>query len=263
MSSPTVCFCSIAYRERPIAEIVPHLAAAGYDGIELWGGHLDPLDDAGIGALRAQADACGIALPVIAPYFWLTRDLPELLARSFATAERSVALARRLGATRIRTFVDAGPDGIGSAAAEPQHWRRAVDGLRRIAALAPDLLFVIETHANTLADTPASALRLLDLAGAANLALNYQTGHGDPLPGYRTLRHRIRHLHLHNRASPDGGYLEDGTSDLPGLLAALASDGYAGTLSVEYCWQGVPWGRAATARAWLARHLAQEPATLP
>jgi len=196
-----------------------------------------------------------VCLAVIAPYFWLTRDLPDLQAESFRSAERSVAQARRLGATRIRTFVDAGGDGIGSAVATAEDWDRAVAALQRITALAPELLFVVETHAHTLADTPQSTLRLLERVGASNLAVNYQSDGGDPLPAYRLLRQQIRHLHLQNPHTADApGYLEEGASPLPPLLAALLQDGYTGTLSVEYCWKGVDPARAVSARAWLARH---------
>ena len=111
---PTVCFCSIAFRDRPLAEIIPLLAAAGYDGVEIWANHLDGKSDAELDDLRRLASDHGVRPTVLAPYFWLTRDLPELLEESFRIAERSVAQARRLGVSRIRTFVDAGCDGIGS-----------------------------------------------------------------------------------------------------------------------------------------------------
>ena len=252
---PTVCFCSIAFRDRPLTEIIPLLAAAGYDGVEIWANHLDGIRDAELDDLRLLANDHGVQPTVIAPYFWLTRDLPELLEESYRIAERSVAQARRLGASRIRTFVDAGGDGIGSAVATADHWNRAVAALQRITALAPELLFVVETHSWTLADTPASTLRLLERVGAPNLVVNYQPDGGDPMPGYRLLRPHIRHLHLQNPAAADApGYLEEGTSPLLPLLAALRQDGYTGTLSVEYCWKGVEPARAASARAWLAQH---------
>lgn len=254
-SRPQVCFCSIAFRQERIEDIIPRLAEAGYDGIEVWGGHLDGKSDAELDAIRDLATRHGIALPVLAPYFWLTRDLPELVARSLATAERFTAYARRLGASRIRTFVDAGNDGIGSAVATPEHWARAVGCLKTITALAPDLLFVVETHADTLADTPESMERLMREVGAANLVVNYQTGAFDPLPGYRRLKPAVRHFHLMGAyGSPAGGYLEETGAALLPLLAELRADGYAGTMSVEYCWGGVAWPRAQAARAWLASH---------
>lgn len=252
---PTVCFCSIAFRDRPLSEIIQLLATAGYDGIEIWANHLDGMRDADLDDLRQLANDLGVQPTVIAPYFWLTRDLPELLEESYRIAERSVAQARRLGASRIRTFIDSGADGITSAVATEDHWKRAVAALQRITAIAPEMMFVVETHPWTLADKPESTLRLLERVGAANLMVNYQPDGGDPMPGYRLLRPHIRHLHLQNPPAADApGYLEEGTSPLPPLLAALRQDGYTGSLSVEYCWKGVEPARAASARAWLAQH---------
>jgi len=166
-----------------------------------------------------------------------------------------VHCARRLGATRIRTFVDAGPDGIGSAQATDAQWQRATALLQQITALAPDLLFTVETHQWTLADTPESMQRLLRLVDRPNLVVLYQAMEADPLRGYHLLRNAIHHLHLQNpHGSGGSGYLEDGVSPLLPLLSALIADGYAGTMSVEYCWKGVTWPRVASARSWLRQH---------
>lgn len=253
---PAVCFCSIAFRDQPVEALIPRLARLGYDGIEIWGGQIEHRTPDELAAIRRLCVGHGLRIAAISPYFWLTRDLPELLARSFATAERFVAIAHALagpdGPPLIRTFVDAGPDGIGSAVATPAQWARAVGALRRITALDRGVGFAVETHINTLADTPASAQRLLAAVDAPNLCINYQPAEGDPVPGWRLLRPAVRHLHLQGPHGPaGGGYLEDGGHRLPELLAALRADGYAGTLSVEYCWQGATWERAASARDWL------------
>lgn len=248
--------CSIAWRRDAIGARLAAIADAGFDGIEAWGPHLDALDDAGLDALRADCARLGLSLPVVSPYFFLTRDLPDLLQRSFATAERAVRQARRLGAGRIRTFVDAGPDGIGSAIATPEQRARAADGLRRIAALAPDLLFTVETHPGTLADTAASTLRLLAEVGAANLAVLFQPRGDDAVAEYRLLRHAVRHVHLH-QVRPGGGhdYLDAAPDLLAPFLAELRRDGYAGTASIEYCWPDADPGRLAGGLRWLRARL--------
>jgi sugar phosphate isomerase/epimerase len=254
-SGPVVCFCSIAFRGEPIEEIVPRLARLGYQGVEIWGNHIDGKSDAELDRLRRLAADSGLRIEALSPYFWLTRDLPDLVKQSLETAERFVRYARRLGAPRIRTFVDAGSDGIGSAAATEEHWQRAVGCLRKIAALAPELLFVVEMHESTLADTPESAARLLQRVGAGNLKLLLHAGGPDTLRDYRALRADIRHVHVHGAHSGGGtGYLEDGPSQLPAFLSVINRDGYPHTLSVEYCFQGATWARAESAREYLREH---------
>jgi 3-dehydroshikimate dehydratase len=251
--TPTLCACSIAWRGQPLASRLRDLAAWGFDGVEAWGPHLDQLDDAGLDALRTTAAGLGLAIPVVSPYFFLTRDLPELLERSFATAERSVHQARRLGATRIRTFCDAGPDGVGSASADEMQWQRAVDALRRITALAPDLLFTVETHPNTLADTATSTRRLLDAVGAANLKVLFQPGAGDAVADFQALRSDVHHVHLYQVRHGGHGYLDDGPDMLRPFLGQLGC--YAGTISIEYCWPDADADRLGGGLSWLRQEL--------
>jgi sugar phosphate isomerase/epimerase len=252
---PVVCFCSIAFRDEPIEQIIPKLARLGYDGVEIWGNHLKDKTDAQLDEIRQIATGCNLSIEVLSPYFWLTRDLPELIEESLQTAERFVGYARRLGARRIRTFVDAGNDGIGSAEATPAHWQRATELLKRITAMGPDLWFVMETHGCTLADTPESTQEVLKRVAAPNLKINYHVGGRDTLRGYRLLRSDIEHFHMQNEHGPEGsGYLEDGQSQLPPFFAELLKDGYTGSMSVEYCFSGATWDRAESARKWLRKH---------
>jgi sugar phosphate isomerase/epimerase len=254
-TGPVLCFCSIAFRKEPIEEVMPKLARLGYGGVEVWGQHIDGKSEAELDHVRRIAADCGLRIEVLSPYFWLTRDLPELVQQSLDTAQRFVGYARRLGAGRIRTFVDAGDDGIGSAVATEDHWQRAVGCLRKITAMGPDLQFVVEMHEYTLADTPESARLLLQRVGAPNLKLLLHAGGPDTLREYRLLRPDIRHFHLHgSHEAPGTGYLEDGPSQLPVFLPELRHDQYAGTLSVEYCFSGVTWDRAKSAREYLRTH---------
>lgn len=250
-----ICACSIAFRREPIAGTLQRLAQWGFAGVEAWGPHLDQLDDAGLDALRRQAADLGLAIPVVSPYLFLTREDPELLARSLETAERSVRQARRLGASRIRTFVDAGPQGIGSAQADDGHWARAVGNLRRITAMAPELLFVLETHPHTLADTVGTTQRLLREVGAPNLRVLFQPLRADCADDWRTLREHVHHVHLQQHHASGHGHLDDEPDTLAPLLARIAADGYAGTMSIEYCWPDVDPARLQGGLSWLRAKL--------
>lgn len=247
-----LCFCSIAFRDQPIEDLLPRLGDLGYDAVEVWGRHLDGRSDDALRALRAAVEREGLGVEVISPYLWLTQT-PALLTESLGIAERTIHQARLLGAPKIRTFTDSGPTGIGSAAATPAQRATAVSALRRITAMAPDLRFVVETHEKTLADSVDSTLRLLDEVGAPNLKVLYQpTSAATLLEDYERLRPHVEHLHAQNQTA-DGAHtwLEDGVMDWRGLLRRLRADGYAGSLSVEYCWKGATWERAASAIAYL------------
>jgi 3-dehydroshikimate dehydratase len=259
IAGPVICFSTIGFRSEPVESVIPKLARLGYDGVEIWSGHLRGAQPEDLAAIRRMAEQHRVRIAVLAPVFRVTRDVPELIEESFSTAGRMVLLARALagadGLPMVRALVDAGKGSIGSAAAGPDHWGRAVQALRRITALDPELVYALETRRDTLADTPESALRLLRDVAAANLSISYEPNDGDPLPAWRRLRESVRHVHLHcPPAVGRSGYLEDGGHRLAELIAALRADGYAGTLSVEYRGQDVLWERAASARAWLRSH---------
>jgi sugar phosphate isomerase/epimerase len=229
--------------EVPVGAVIVrggHLIAAAYNQVETL---RDPTAHAEI-----------LALEVVSPYMWLTQT-PELLRETFEIVERAVAAARRLGCPKIRTFTDSGPTGIGSDRASPQHWRTAVEALRRICDAAPDLRFVVETHEWTLADTPGSAERLMREVDRPNLRVNFQFSPTFDLAAYHRLKPWIEHMHVQNRtAEGEGTWVEEGTMDLGGFIAAIARDGYRHSVSVEYCFPGATWERIRSARAFVASH---------
>lgn len=246
------CFCSIAFREEPIESIVPRLAEIGYDGVEIWWQHVAKLSDQALADLKTLAAEADIRLEVISPYFWLTQN-EKLLKESLETAEQVVRVARLLGVPKVRTFTDAGPTGIGSAVATPELWDQAVQALRKITAMGPELDFVVETHAKTLADTVDSTLSLLERVGAPNLAVIFQAmNEATAVQDFRKLGSHVHHVHLGNE-DQDGKPvpLHEGIHDLGAFLKAIKQGGYTGTVSVEYCHRGSTWEQAAATCQWI------------
>jgi len=256
----TKTFCTIAYKQDPIEEVLERLAAIGWDAAEIIGNHIKEKTDAELAELRALAKDRGIGIEVVSPYFWLTQS-DELRRESMEIARRTIEQARILGCPKIRTFPDAGPTGIGSDVATEEHWAQAVACLREITSWAPDLKFVVETHGKTLADVPDATLRLLGEVGADNLRINYQVeSPGTLLPYYETYRPFLSHVHLHNVDSEGKACaLESGVIDLPALFHRLLEDGYRESVAVEYCWKGIPWEWAETSYEFLAKHLEEDP----
>ncbi|MEO1235626.1 MAG: sugar phosphate isomerase/epimerase [Planctomycetota bacterium] len=245
-------FCTIAFRDEPIETVIPRLAEIGYPAVEVFYPQVENHSERQLIELRKLADDVGIDIAVLSPYFWLTQD-ETLRRRSLGIAERCVAAARLLGCPRIRTFTDTGPTGIGSGAAAPAHWDTAVAALQTITAMGRDLRFVVETHARTLADTPASTLRLLRRVDAPNLKVLFQPMFDrDYGADYEALAEHVEHIHLNNMATAEGpGWVESGPIDLVAFVVRVIGGGYRHGVSVEYCWRDVPWARAESAYALL------------
>jgi sugar phosphate isomerase/epimerase len=169
------------------------------------------------------------------------------------TASRSVEIARILGIPKIRTFTDAGPDALPSEKAAEAQWAQCIKGLREIAAMAPELDFVVETHNNSLANSVQSCRRIIRETNVPNLHLNFQHTAEFLRDGYMAsfdaLFPWITHMHLAQAGRDHGdSWMEtEGLIDFPALFRHLKEKDYRGTFSIEYCWQNIPWERAESA----------------
>lgn len=257
----SVCCCSIALRNRPAAEAVRVVAEAGFAGVELWGGHFLDQGESDWRALRGTCDTLGLSVPILAPYFSFTRG-SERAAESLRTAETVLRAGEILGASRVRTFVDCGPDGLASARAGEADWKAAVEGLRALCDLDPGTEFVVETHDNTLADGVEPIRRLFGAVDRANLRLNFQINDDFLRRGFLAALDELFPLvaHMHwQQATADGRHTyleEEGMIDFGALIEVLRARSYAGTVSVEYCWKDVEEDRVRSAARFLGKLLA-------
>lgn len=251
------CFCTIAFRTEAIEEILPRLAKIGYDGVEIWGNHVEGKTDDELLALKAIADEHQISIEVLSPYWWLTNST-ELLQETKERAKRFVHYACLLDCPKIRTFTDSGPTGIGSDVATDGHWQTAVDALQSICDYAPDILFTVERHTKTLADTLDSAEQLLQRVDRDNLKLIYHLPNteNDMLGEFDRAQPHVRHIHCQNTGDDtQPGFVEVGNADLPGFFQHIHAQGYSHSLSVEYCFKGATWDRAQSAYDYLKAHM--------
>lgn len=238
----------------PLTDLLAPIAAAGFGGLEVWGYHVDRLDEAGVEALAAGLARHGQRAVAVGAYpaFHLRGSEDE---RERERLDRLVAVAARLGARVFKIF----PGRVGSATADDALWRRSVD---RIRALAERLagrgaILTLETHGNTLCDTLDSTRRLLAaLPDAEAVGLCFQP-YGDDdtdaaIAGFDALGPRVRHLHLQNRASDGRGVtrLEEGDwTDYRRFLPHVQRSGFVGVVGLEFTAgiapaEGEPFDRA-------------------
>jgi sugar phosphate isomerase/epimerase len=153
--------------------------------------------------------------------------------------ERAVVVARRFGTDRIRCYGYLKQPDLQIVWAR---LARTYEGLLRLAEThRVTLLFENSSYANV--QTARELRRFLDTLDHPRLQLLWDAGNafalGDPTPtadAWHLLKDRIAHLHIKdsvahgsNRWVPVGR----GALDLGGLLAAIAADKFAGTISLE------------------------------
>ncbi len=231
----------MAFREHLLPEVFDLTQDLGYTQLEIWERHLFETPSTDWPHIVQDLAVRGLSAPVVSPFLSFTRGAERLL-KSQQAAAKAIEIAALLGSSRFRVFTDVGPDGLSSAAAAPEDWRVAVAEISRLCRQNPQLLFVLETHPWTLADTVASTERLLHEVAQPNFKINFQPiqtflddGLDDVL---ERLWPAIAHMHWH-QMKPDGGlgYLhEPGQVDFEKLAAFLMGHDYEGTISIEYCW---------------------------
>jgi sugar phosphate isomerase/epimerase len=119
-----------------------------------------------------------------------------------------------------------------------------VDAIARAAemAAAAELDLLVETEEGHFANSGARTAELVERIGNPALGVNWDPANalveGDtPFPdGYAAVRKHVRNVHFKDlEIFPDGRWriVEQGGVDWAGQIAALADDGYTGTIAVE------------------------------
>jgi sugar phosphate isomerase/epimerase len=136
-------------------------------------------------------------------------------------------------------------DAAGRAPQGPAEWRRLGNLGRFLGdyAEAHGVQLAFEIHEG-LARSGAVALRLLDAIDHVAVGVNYDTGNAifynddvDPVADLQTIVDRVTHVHLKDTSGGRGdwafGPLGSGRVDLPGIVRALKTRGFAGPFSLE------------------------------
>lgn len=185
---------SITFRPLTPATIIALCQRTGLRGIE-WGGdvHVPHGDLVQARAVRAQTADAGLTVAAYGSYY--RAGSSEAAGLSFQAVLDS---AHELGAPVIRVWAGK----LGSAEATGEQRAAIIDDLARIAALAQaaGIDIALEYHANTLTDTQASTLALLQALPLSNLYTYWQPRNGEAtdlaVAGLPELVARLRHVHV-------------------------------------------------------------------
>lgn len=152
----------------------------------------------------------------------------------------SLDLAERIGVDTLITF------GVERSELDDEgDFARVVDLLGEAADVAATRGFqlLLENIPGSWADTGENCLRLLDGVGRSNFGYVWDTGnlyeaeHRPFQASYELLKPYIRNVHLKDGSIVDGRMVWQrfgtGDTDIAGQVAALRSDDYQGTLTVE------------------------------
>lgn len=261
-TAPKIYLNSYNYRGYPLERALRKAQEYGYDGVDLWAGHydVDTVEQTLRDALPVAA-RLGLTIPVLnlsgnvigdddAERQMRVRRLCEIVEHC---AGLGVTLINGYAGSIIVDRTDWGKNG--SAAATADHYARAAAAYQELGAVAVrvGVSLTLEVHMNTIHDTAASTLRLLDQIGSPSVGANidpgnmYGTRTAEPaLEGIALLAGRITFAHIKNvrRAlglPGEADYhwdLAHGDLDYFAIVQALLRAGFRGPYSIEYSGAG-------------------------
>ena len=237
--------CTISNGEAQIETVIDAAAAAGYDGVEVWG--KEPhVGDKTREECESVADAARDAALDVAVYGSYLRAGADDFE---AAMETELSAAEHLGAGLVRVW--AGEQEYGDH--EADHWDDTVADLATLADEASDrgLGVTVEKHGGTLTNRTEGARRLVEAVDRANLGLNYQ-----PMFSFTAaeIAAEIEELaplsnNVHVQAVPERNgeercLLEDAFFDVERLVSTFAARGFDGYVNVEFVTDEYAYERA-------------------
>ena len=241
------------------AEVIPRVAAAGYDSLDIsatWRSDEDPglFPTDRRREIRELAEAHGLPVEAVVTHLPMINSLRDGRPINLPGA---VDVAADLGAPVVTVHIgspaaaggETGPQGV------EEDWQRAVEYLRECCAYAAERGISIATDAtfpDFLTPTPETVARLVDEVGSANMGHNFDPCYlalcGFDVPeAARVLGKRIVHAHIKDHVGryPHWEHRIPGEGELDHTEWArvLGEIGFQGAVAVE-CFTDMPLERA-------------------
>lgn len=231
-----VGLCTIARKDDPVEDVLSVAAAAGYDGVEIWGrDHVGDRSSGRLASIREAAADRDLDIPVYGSYLRPgTSDYEERV-------ESELDAASELGASLIRVWAgDQEYEEFTHA-----HWNGVVEDLRDLSdrAAERDLEVTVERHAGTLTNACDGARLLIEAVDRENVRLNWQPRFDLPaeeiLASARELAPLSNNVHLQGAPEPGDPWpeqapLDEAYFDVPAVLEAFEDAGFDGYVEVEF-----------------------------
>ena len=217
---------------RPLAEILPAIARAGFRQLEVFEPHLTLAPDEA--ALPAVFSSLGLE-PVMLSSYMNVNPAVTADAAFERDAQALEARVRRFGFRKIRLFP--GPGVL------PTDEPLIATVQARLAALArrlPEVEFLLESHDGSIADAPERLVRLVRDLALPNVAILFQPTVFEAQPALRQVECQapwVRHLHLQNRAANDKSRfvrLAEGGVSWKEIVAKLHAHGAQVSATLEF-----------------------------
>lgn len=220
---------------RPLTDLLPAIAGAGFKTVDLWGYHVNRLSDSELATVkhalfRMKLDVCRISS-------YMTAECTSEGADPSQVIDRYLALAGAFGAKSLRIFFGM-PKGY--ADFDEAWWKTTVDIVTELCDKAgkAGVSVAAETHGNTACDCLEGCLEMRKrMNGRVGLVYQFMSRNNEENHAHvRALAGAMEAFHLQNRDPETRTFtpLADGPIDYENLLATAKSAGFDGDLVIEF-----------------------------
>lgn len=247
-SNIKLALSTIAFREKLLDYALDIASELAVEGVEIWGRepHIsEKFDENRVRAARRMVERRGLKIPVFSSYlsFGITHPRIDETIELAATLHT----ARCLNTPIVRVWAS----DVGSGDASEAVWTRTIHEIQQACDQAAKLGIILaaQMHSDTLADTGASARRLVEAVGRDNFGLNFQvnaTAESEEASEQRlgSVLPYVVHIHAQNYVPlVDGGDellqrapLNNGVIDYERLVGRLVESGYDGHIAVQFAY---------------------------
>ena len=216
----------------PMDKAVQDIAAAGYEGTEMFDGNLGEYAD-NPDELRGILEGSGLSL--VSVYTGANFIYADILPDELHRIHRAAELAATFGAERLVV----GGGARRAAGTTDEDYVRLGTALDRVSDIAESfgLSASYHPHLTTIVESPDELERLMGLSriGFCPDTAHLAAGGCDPAAEIRKYSDRIRHVHLKDFRKDPFQFLPLGEGDLdfPDIIAAIKESGYDSWLMVE------------------------------
>lgn len=201
-----------------VSRLLPEILGAGFDGIEVWEGHLTEADPAEVDAVVDGP------LPVSVFNSYVGFDDAEPGAR-----DDVARWVRRVGSTAVKFNVGNDPGSVGAYGERVGTW---------LAAMPDHVRLLCECHEGiSVAEDPAVAAAILAAAGPPDRVQAVVHTHEEPdhlRARFDAYGERITHVHVNFLSRAGAPRLTDERDRLAERVELLRSLGFAGTWTIEF-----------------------------
>lgn len=222
------------------------IAAAGYQGFELFDGNLAAYAGREVDLERLSEE---LGLKLVAVYSGANFIYEEILEDELYKIRAAAQLAARFGAEHLVV----GGGAVRAAGIQEDDYRRLGEGLERVVAIGEEagLIPSYHPHLGTCVESPAQLAKAFEHTGIAFCpdSAHLEAGGGDSAELIGTYGDRVRYVHLKDLQDGEFRPLGQGTMDFGRIMGALRDVGYDGWIGIELdAYEGDPKEAAETSK---------------